>query len=188
MFERQILEGVSLALLEDRHAAEVFAVVDRDRAYLREWLPWVDANTGEEQTQTFIRTSLEQFANNNGFSAGIWSGEEFAGVIGTHKIDWLNRRVEIGYWIASNFQGRGIVTAACRALLDHAFRHWKLNRVEIHCATANEKSCAVARRLGFQFEGILRESQLLNGKYFNTGIYSILASEWEEVGEWAAVK
>jgi len=58
MFERQILEGVSLALLEDRHAAEVFAVVDRDRAYLREWLPWVDANTGEEQTQTFIRTSL----------------------------------------------------------------------------------------------------------------------------------
>src|SRR5690348_6582399 len=110
MFQKQIQDGVYLKLLEERHADEVFAVVERERTYLREWLPWVDMTTEAEHTANFIRTSLEQFASNDGFSAGIWSGNEFIGGIGTHKIDWLYRRVEIGYWIAQGFQGRGIVT------------------------------------------------------------------------------
>lgn len=178
MFEKKIQEGVCLRLMEERHAPEVFTVVDRERAYLREWLPWVDMTTEAEHTLNFIKTSLDQFANNDGFSAGIWSGDEFVGGIGTHKIDWLYRRVEIGYWIAQRFQGRGIVTDACRAVMEHAFHGWKLNRVEIHCATGNQKSCAIPKRLGFQFEGLLREAQLLNGRYLDINVYAMLAREW----------
>jgi ribosomal-protein-serine acetyltransferase len=181
MFQRQIQEGVYVKLLEERHADEVFAVVDRERAYLREWLPWVDLTTEVEFTLNFIRTSLDQFASNDGFSAGIWSGSEFIGGIGTHKMDWLNRRVEIGYWIAQGFQGRGIVTDACRAVIDHAFNEWKLNRVEIHCAAGNEKSCAIPKRLGFQWEGMLREAQLLNGKYQDIHVYGMLARDWAKL-------
>ncbi len=167
-----------LTLVEERHAPQIFAVVDRERSYLREWLPWVDISTEVEHTLTFIKTSLQQFASNEGLSAGIWQGGEFAGVIGTHKIDWLYRRVEIGYWISQKFQGRGIVTAACRAVIDHAFDEWDLHRVEIHCATGNEKSCAIPRRLGFQFEGMLREAQLLNGKYVDINVYGMLVQDW----------
>jgi ribosomal-protein-serine acetyltransferase len=188
MFQRKIQDGISLQLLEERHAPEVFAVVDRERAYLREWLPWVDSSTEVAHTLTFIKTALRQFADTDGFSAGIWSGDEFIGVIGTHNIDWPYRRVEIGYWIAAKFQGRGIVTDACRALMGHAFEAWKLNRVEIHCATANEKSCAVPKRLGFHWEGVLREAQSINGKYVDMAVYSMLAREWAEVAEWANVR
>src|SRR5579864_576093 len=180
MFRRTIQDGVSLQLLEERHGPAIFAVVDRDRAYLREWLPWVDPTTDAGATLKFIKTTLEQFASNEGLVAGIWCGDEFAGTIGTHKIDWLNRRVEIGYWIASKFQGRGIVTDGCRALIDHAFEEWELNRVEIHCAPQNEKSCAIPKRLGFQFEGVLREAQLLDGKYVDTNVYAMLARDWEK--------
>jgi len=169
---------VYLRLLEERHAQAAFTAVDRDRAYLREWLPWVDLTTEVDYTASFIKTSLTQFANNEGLSAGIWRGDEFIGGIGTHKIDWLNRRVEIGYWIASRFQGRGIVTAACRALIDHAFCEWDLNRVEIHCAAGNEKSCAIPKRLGFRMEGVLREAQLLNGSYRDINVYALLCREW----------
>jgi ribosomal-protein-serine acetyltransferase len=50
--------------------------------------------------------------------------------------------------------------------------------VEIHCAIGNEKSCAIAKRLGFQFEGVLRQGQLLNGNYVDINVYSMLAGEW----------
>jgi ribosomal-protein-serine acetyltransferase len=182
MFQCDIRDGVCLKLLEERHAPAVFAAVDRNRAHLRKWLPWVDDTTSVGYTLNFIRTSLQQFANNEGFAAGIWCGDECAGTIGAHKIDWLNRKVEIGYWLASKFQGRGIVTDACRALIDHAFEEWKLNRVEIHCATGNKKSCAVPKRLGFQLEGVLRKAQLVGGKYLDSNVYGMLARDWKKRG------
>ena len=181
MFEKALRDGVSIKLLEERHAPEVFAVVDRERAYLREWLPWVDVTTEVEVTSNFIRTSLQQFASNDGFAAGIWRGGEFIGGIGTHKIDWLYRKVEIGYWIAQRFQGQGIITDACRAVIGHAFSEWKLNRVEIHCAAGNEKSCAIPKRLGFQFEGVQREAQLQNGRYLDINVYAMLARNWDQL-------
>jgi ribosomal-protein-serine acetyltransferase len=178
MFRKAIRDDVYLALLEERHAAETFALVDSERAYLREWLPWVDPTRAVEDTQRFIKDSLRQFASNEGFAAGIWCVGELAGTIGTHKVDWLNRKVEIGYWIGSKFQARGIVTDACRAVIDHAFLEWKLNRVEIHCAAGNTKSCAIPQRLGFQFEGVQRQAQLLNASYHDINLYSKLALEW----------
>jgi len=181
MFQKTIQEGVCLKLLEERHAAEIFAVVDRERAYLREWLPWVDPTTEVDHTREFIKSTLLQFANNEGLVAGIWRRDEFAGIIGTHKIDWLNRKVEIGYWLASKFQGRGIVTSACRALTGHAFEGWGLNRVEIHCAVGNEKSCAIPKRLGFQLEGVLREGQFLHGRYLDGNISAMLSREWKKI-------
>jgi ribosomal-protein-serine acetyltransferase len=181
MFKKTIQDGVYLKLLEERHAQELFEVVERERAYLREWLPWVDMTTEAEHSLNFIRTSLEQFASNDGFSAGIWAGDEFIGGIGTHRIDWLYRRVEIGYWISKGFQGRGIVTDACRAIIDYAIDDLKLNRVEIHCAAGNQKSCAIPKRLGFQWEGLLREAQLLNGEYQDINVYALLAREWRKL-------
>jgi ribosomal-protein-serine acetyltransferase len=179
VFQSQIQDDVFLQLLEERHAPEVFRLVDRERAYLREWLPWVDSTTAVEHTRDFIKTSLEQFAADEGLAAGIWCGDEFAGTVGTHKINWPNRKVEIGYWIASKFQGLGIVTSACRSLIDHVFEQWDLNRVEIHCATTNKKSCSVAERLGFQLEGVLREAQLVGPRYLDLNVYAMLAREWK---------
>jgi ribosomal-protein-serine acetyltransferase len=183
MFRHDIRDNICLKLLEERHAPAVFAVVNRDRVYLRKWLPWVDDTTTAGYTLNFIRTALQQFANNEGLSAGIWCGDEFAGVIGTHKIIWLNRNVEIGYWIASKFQGKGIVTDACRALIEHAFDAWELNRVEIHCAPGNKKSCAIPERLGFELEGVLRKAQLIGGKYLDTNVYGLLARDWKRAAK-----
>lgn len=178
MFRREIRDGFFLRLLEEKHAEAIFEIVDRERAYLREWLPWVDRTGQPADTLQFIKSTREQFANNDGLTAGIWHANEYAGTVGTHKIDWLNRKVEIGYWIASKFQRRGIVSEACRALIDHAFEEWELNRVEIHCAPANTKSCAIPKRLGFEFEGVLRQAQLIDGRYLDTNVFAMLAADW----------
>jgi ribosomal-protein-serine acetyltransferase len=178
MFHASVRPGLELRLLEERHAAALFAAVDRDREYLREWLPWVDATTTQDDSLAFIKASLEQFASNIGFAAGIWNENQFCGVLGTHKINWLNRKVELGYWLGRDFQGKGIVTDACRAAITHMFRELDLNRVEIHCATGNVKSCAIPRRLGFTLDGTLREGQLVGGRYSDLHVFGMLKRDW----------
>jgi ribosomal-protein-serine acetyltransferase len=178
MFRAQIREDLYLQLIEERHAAEVFSLVDQDRAYLRKWLPWVDATATVDDTLSFIRSSLEQFASNKGFAAGIWCELRFCGVIGTHKLDWLNRKVEIGYWLGRSFQGRGIMTAGCKAVVSHLLGEMDLNRITIHCAKENEKSCAVAQRLGFAEEGLAREAQLLHGQFHDLRCFTMLKKDF----------
>jgi ribosomal-protein-serine acetyltransferase len=179
MFLARLRPDLDLRLLEERHAATVFALVDRDREYLREWLPWVDSTLRQEDSLSFIRASLEQFASNSGFAAGVWWNEQFVGVVGTHKIDWLNRKVELGYWLGKSFQGQGIMTDASRAAVTHLLVEMDLNRVTIQCATGNAKSCAIPRRLGFSLEGTLRDGQLLNGRYEDLLMFAMLRRDWK---------
>ena len=179
MFSAALREGFELRLLEERHAPAVFRVVNRERAHLREWLPWVDATRTEDDSLSFIRSALEQYASNHGFTAGIWNGERLAGTVGLHRIDWLNRRVEIGYWLAREFQGRGVMTEACRAVVTHLLCDLDLNRVEIRCAVGNQKSAAIPRRLGFTLDGRLRDAQLVNGRHHDLLVFGMLKRDWK---------
>jgi ribosomal-protein-serine acetyltransferase len=178
MFRATIREGVYLELLEEHHAAQVFALVDCERAYLRRWLPWVDATQTVEDSVSFIKSSLEQFAAGKGFAAGIFEAGRLCGTIGTHKLDLLNRNGEIGYWIAQAAQGRGIVTDACRTVVTHLFEDRELNRVTIHCAVGNEKSAAIPVRLGFTEESLARGAHLLHGEFLDIRIFAMLRKDW----------
>lgn len=180
MFRWQIDTDLELRLLEERHADTLFALVDENREYLRRWLPWVDANTSVEDSKAFIRSLLEKFARNGGIAVGIWYGGRLVGVIGFQTLDWTNRKVEIGYWLAEAFQGRRIMTRACRAMVDYAFRELELNRVEIRCAVENRRSRAIPERLGFTQEGILRQSVWLRDEPLDMVMYAMLAREWQE--------
>ncbi len=170
-----------LRLLKEQHAEELFALMNLNREYLQQWLPWLGTHTSLEDTRDFIRGSLEQFANNNGFHLGIWFRGRLAGVIGYHKIDWINRATSIGYWLGASFQGRGLMTRACRTLVDYAFNGFGLNRVEIRCAVENKKSRAIPERLGFREEGIIRQAEWLYDRFVDHVIYGMLASEWQNL-------
>jgi len=178
LFHLVIREDVELRLLEEHHCEQVFRVTEQNRRRLRRWLPWVDSVATPEDTRAFIRGSLQQFAEHNGFQAGVWVRKQFAGVIGHHKIDWLNRRVELGYWLAAGFEGRGIMTDACRAVVRHAFGEYLLHRVEIRCASGNRRSRAIPERLGFTEEGTLRHAEWLYDHYVDLVVYAMLAEEW----------
>jgi ribosomal-protein-serine acetyltransferase len=178
MFERSVDADVSLVLLEEQHAPALFALVDANRAHLRRWLPWLDANTRPEHTAAFIRTSLHQFALRTSLACGIRFQGELVGVCDLHRIDHVNRRTSIGYWLAEPFSGRGIATRACRGLLDYGFGELALNRIAIDCAAGNTRSCAIPERLGFVREGLLRQREWLYDRHLDMVVYSMLASEW----------
>jgi ribosomal-protein-serine acetyltransferase len=140
----------------------------------------VDSIRTVEDRTNFIRRALKQFAENDGLQAGIWHKGRLAGVVGCHSIDWQNRSTTLGYWLGEGFQGKGIMTEACRAMVNHAFRELGLNRVGIACATENHRSRAIPERLGFRQEGVQRQAEWLYDCFVDRALYAMLASEWRE--------
>ena len=179
MFRLKVDDEIEIRMLEEADTETIFALVDRNREHLRQWLIWVDHSDSPEVTRQFIKETKRQYANKEALSAGIWLDEELVGAIGVVHYDWHNGKLEIGYWIPSEQQGKGTITRAVSAIIDDAFDNLGLNRVEIHCAAGNIRSRAIPERLGFKQDGIMREAGLISGEFVDKVIYSMLASEWK---------
>jgi ribosomal-protein-serine acetyltransferase len=179
MFRRVVTPEIEIRLFDADDAEVSYALVERNRAYLREWLPWVDRTQSPEDIRTFITTiAIPQYEANNGPNCGIWVDGEFAGSIGCHPINWANRNCSLGYWVDATHQGKGIITKCCASMLDYLFDELGLHRVVIQCATGNTRSCAIPERLGFTREGVKREAELVSGRWLDLVVWSILDAEW----------
>jgi ribosomal-protein-serine acetyltransferase len=183
MLTYSFAEGAELRLLEHHHAEELFALIDHNRSYLRQWLPEWDVQKSLDDCKRVIKSSLEQLAANGGFTLGIWWQGRLAGIIGAANIDWENRSAMVGYLLGESYQGKGLVTGACRALVDYLFSELNLHRIEIRCATNNPRSCAVPKRLGFSKEGVLRQAQAFDDRFLDLEVYGLLAEDWDRVTE-----
>lgn len=172
-----ITEALELQLLSMNHKDELFGLVDANREHLREWLPWVDATKSLVDTESFIRSVISQYESGNGPQYAIFYGSAMCGVCGFHPFDTTNGVGSLGYWLGQRYSGRGIMALCVQALAESGFREYGLNRIEIACATGNAKSRIIPERLGFKLEGVLRESEFLNGRHVDQAIYSLLASE-----------
>lgn len=155
----------------------MFAVIEANRDYLRRWHPWVDLIKSTADMDRFITTWLQQLSRYRGFHAGIWTDGKFCGEINHLNIDWSNHSTVLSYWLDEAHQGRGIMTAACRAFIAHAFQTLNLNRVTIECAAENARSRRVPERLGFKFEGIIRGAEWLHDHFADHAIYGLLKGD-----------
>jgi ribosomal-protein-serine acetyltransferase len=154
----------------------VFAVVDTNRERLRQWMPWVDGTTSPDPTRQFIERS--RASESDVEALGIYVDGAYAGGIGM-RVDAMNGHGEIGYWIGARWEGRGLVTRACRALIRHAFGELDLHRVSISAAPENTRSRAIPERLGFTREATLREAGWTPGRgYVDLVVYGLLEDEW----------
>jgi ribosomal-protein-serine acetyltransferase len=170
--------GAAVRPLEESDVTELFALVHANRKYLRAWLPWVDATKREEDVRAFVVDARQKAADGVSVQFAIVEASRIVGVIGFHEIDRPHAQVGVGYWVAEDRQGRGLVTRAVRALVGMAFDELGLNRVEIHVATENARSRAIPERLGFRHEGVLRQAERLYDRFVDLDAYSLIASEW----------
>lgn len=177
MLERDLSDGVALRWLEERDADELYELIDADRDHLAPWLPWAAAETRADALG-FIRSTRRQLADDNGLQTALTVDGRIAGVVGVHGISRADGSTSVGYWLAEAHQGRGAMTAAVRAYTDHAFKDWRLNRVELRAAVGNDRSRALAERLGFKPEGVLRQAERVGDRFVDLAVYSVLAAEW----------
>lgn len=179
MFTLEVDDRIYLGILEPHHADELYHLIDLNRVRLAQWLPWVDATQSPEDSEAFIRDSLEKLAKDVSVVAGIRVSGRIAGVIGLDAIDSVNRFCAIGYWIGEEWEGHGVVTKSCARLLDYGFNDRGLHRIEILCDPENQRSRAIPERLGFRNEGTLRERQRIDEQFTDLVMYSILEHEWK---------
>jgi len=182
VFYAAIEPDIVLRLFDYRHADQLSQLLQENRVHLEGELSWLTESFSPEDIQAYIRAGLERLAANSGFRAGIWWRDQLAGCISLHGVDWNDRKASLGYWLAKSFQGHGIITRTCQAVIAYAFTDLLLDRLEIQCAIDNERSQQVARRLGFQQEGILRQSWRRQGQLVDQVMYGLLRSEWGQIG------
>ena len=180
MFLYTIDDEVSLKLFTVQDDVELFNLTNSSKEYLREWLSWVDYTQQVNDSRNWILSTISGVVESGGHPkvTAIFYEGNIAGTIGFNMIDRLNKSVKIGYWIGEKYQGKGIMTRACKGLVDYGFKEMDLNRIEISVAEKNYKSRAIPEKLGFKEEGIVRQVELLDNQYVNHVIYSKLASEW----------
>jgi len=171
-------ENIRLETVKLSMAPVIFATIDRDRDYLKKWLPFVCFTHQVSDTEKFIQSINNQPPGKKDDLYSIWYKGEFAGLIGFKETDWINRKTELGYWISEKMQGKGLVTQCVQKLIGYSFQKLKLNRIQIKVAVGNSKSSAIPKRLGFQLEGIERAGELHTDKYLDLEIYSLIKQDW----------
>ena len=160
------------------HAEENYLLICNQRAYLKQWLTWVDKIQTLDDSKNYIAASIQKTEQQTDYGFVIKYNGVIVGRIGLHFIDAINKTGTIGYWIAEGFQGKGIITDCCKSILNLGFTTLNLHRIEIKCATKNSKSKAIPEKLNFKQEGILRQAELLNNHWTDLYLYSLLKEEW----------
>lgn len=170
------ISDLALVQLEQRHAQELYDLTVANYQYLSQWLPWVKSIHSPEDTETFIHHYETKYQLHSGLQCGLLYQNTIIGVIGIDIMSG-NRSGAIGYWIGEQYQGNGYTTVACQSFVNYCFDSLALNRIEIRCAVDNKGSNAIPRKLGFAFEGVLREAEYLNDHYHDLNIYSLLSKD-----------
>jgi RimJ/RimL family protein N-acetyltransferase len=166
------------------HATELYSAGHGSDEALRVWEylpsePWPD----EAVFTTWLRTQAAAFdpirfvlrPNKTGVAAGMASYLDIRPLDGVIEIG--------GIWFAPELQRTRAATEALFMLLTHAMDDLGYRRMQWRCNALNAKSRSAARRLGFRFEGVFYNHQILKGRNRDTAWYSILDDEWSEVRE-----
>jgi ribosomal-protein-alanine N-acetyltransferase len=135
-----------------------------------------------KDTHAFIRRVQASYRKG---MTPVWGIEMKASgrLIGTSGfLQWPNsdQRAELGYVINPAYWGRGFVTEAAMALCDFAFKKMKVNRIEAGTIVEHRASQRVLEKCGFKLEGVLRQRELIKGRFPDVTMYSLLRQDYSK--------
>lgn len=164
-------EDIFLRFTEEIEPKILFELIDSNREYFGEFLNWVSFIKTVEDEKIYTE-KLKSDETVVGFS--VFYKNKLVALIGFVEIDKINKNAQIGYSLDEKFQGKGIMTKACKKILEYGFNELDLQRIEIRAAVSNQKSKAVIKRLNAVYEGVSRNYYLINGKFLDCEVYSVL--------------
>ena len=150
-----------------------------DPQVMRYWStpPWA----GIEQAEAMIDTDREALPAGRHLRLALTlrGGDDV--LVGTGSLfsfHEASRRAEIGYVLAREVWGRGLMHEALSALVGFAFETLNLNRLEADVDPRNAASAKSLARLGFVQEGLLRERWIVGDEVSDTALFGLLRSAW----------
>ncbi len=102
---------------------------------------------------------------------------EVIGAIGTHWAERTSLCMEMGYWIAEPFWGRGLIGEAAKVVLPWLFANYTLERVQAHCMAENVGSARVLEKIGMKYEGTFRSGLFHRGRFWDLKWYAVLRGD-----------
>ncbi|MEU6659738.1 GNAT family protein [Streptomyces sp. NPDC046821] len=171
-------DGAELRPLEPWHAEQFLAHLDRGREFIGQHIAFGANVKDAESARALIRSYAEKRAADSGSLHGLWLDGTLVGGVLFRTFDAEGGTCEVGCWLEPGASGRGLVTRAMRVLIDWAIHVRGIRRVEWVASSENEASLNVARRLGMQRDGVLREAGSYRGRRQDLEVWSVLAGEW----------
>ena len=152
---------------------EFIGIVNASRDFLH---PWVDPPNDRIKFQSLLeRSDGSEFL---ALLVCLRSNQSIAGSINLSQIAFGNFcSAYLGYWIAEEFSGRGLMTAALQALLPVAFGEMGLHRLEANIQPSNTKSKKLVARLGFRKEGYSPQYLRIDGTWEDHERWAICAED-----------
>jgi RimJ/RimL family protein N-acetyltransferase len=148
------------------------------REYLRPIISLPDRVKDLDDARKLLQRFADMQARDGGRIYGIYLDGILRGGIMFRSFDPVGGTCELGVWLAPEAQGRGLMTAAVKLMIDWAIRVRGIGRVEWLATTDNERSIAVAERVGMTFEGVKRSDYILNGVRRDSAVYSMIIDDW----------
>ncbi len=142
-----VSEDIKIVELVSTMAEELYGVVDKNREHLKQSLVWIDKIQSPADELIFIESINRDIRD---AFAILYKGR----IVGIIDYTKGKDQLDIGYWIAKEYEGKGVISACCKKIIEHGFLDLKVDRITIHMDAKNSKSEAVAKRLGFKFTGI----------------------------------
>jgi len=178
-FAKLPLETPRLLLrpLEPGDAEAIFAIFS-DPAVSRYWSS--PAWTSMEQADAFVQRAIAGFEKGEELRLGLVRREDgrLIGQCNLYAISLQNRHAEIGYSMASSAWGKGFMDEGLRAFIEHAFSELGLIRIEADIDPRNAASARTLERLGFEYEGLMRQRWIIAGEVADTAYYGLLREQW----------
>ena len=144
---------------------------------LRDGLPYpYTVQDGKE----FISAMLSADENET-FAFAIMVDDKVVGSIGIFRQGNIHSQTaELGYYIAEEYWGKGIMTEAVKQICEYVFANSDIIRIYAEPFAYNIASCRVLEKVGFQYEGTLRSNAVKNGRVIDMEMYSLLKAEIKE--------
>ena len=103
--------------------------------------------------------------------------EEKVGAIGYNNYSKQHNKAEVGYWLLPAYWKKGIVSEVFPVIIDHLFNEKKVHRIEALVEEGNTDSNRLLERVGFIYEGTMRDCEIKDDKHISLRIYSLLATD-----------
>jgi ribosomal-protein-serine acetyltransferase len=178
---RQPVETSRLLLvpLEISDGDELWDAVEGSRWHLERWLPWVPFNSTREASVRYAEACVTDWDGGRAvrFAIRDRQSRDLLGVVGLDSCVHLHRSCELGYWLRRDATGRGLMTEAANAAVEFAFARMAMHRIRCAAATDNFPSLRVIQRLGFRFEGIARQAELVQSRWLDHAVFAKLSQD-----------
>jgi len=165
----------------------IFRAIERDDLQqLRDWRNDPEIRTRTREFRLLSMENQERWYkalhdDRNTIMFAVLDGKKsLIGVVGLTYIDWKNRRAEISIYVGDKeAQGQGYGLDALKTIMRYGFHDTNLHKLYAEIFAFNEPSVRLFEKAGFKRDGVKREDQYVDGKYWDTYAYSILEGEFK---------